>query len=142
MSKMTSRKVETRPAASPGRSTHGYSKRSSSRARISWSLHSGESLAEFALRFSQGVAREQRMELLAQHVDEPDDIRRRWAVQGDKKQSTGGLPGAARGQRPRPIPRPSERLCRLPGPSQSVEQHPPEGEGGEWGAGTRRRASG
>jgi hypothetical protein len=51
MSKMTPRKVETRSTVSAAVATRHYSSKSSSAARLSWSLPKGDSLAEFALRF-------------------------------------------------------------------------------------------
>lgn len=51
MRKMTSRNAQTRATASAGRVTNGYSNRPRSLARSGRKLTSGESLAEFALRF-------------------------------------------------------------------------------------------
>jgi hypothetical protein len=51
MSKMTSRKLEARSTVSSGAATHRYSTKPGSPSLLSWGLPSGESLAEFALRF-------------------------------------------------------------------------------------------
>jgi len=57
MSNTTSRKLETRPVnlnrstVALGKATHRHSRKSASHPRLSWSLPSGESLAECALKF-------------------------------------------------------------------------------------------
>ena len=51
MSKMTSRKLETRCTVSPGAAAHRYPRKPGSPSALSWGLPPGESLAEFALRF-------------------------------------------------------------------------------------------
>jgi hypothetical protein len=51
MSKMTSPNAETRSTAGLDKASHGYSGRPNSVAGLSWSLPSGEGLAEFAWRF-------------------------------------------------------------------------------------------
>ena len=50
MSNTTSRKLETRSTVAPGKAAHWHSRRPASLPRLSWSLPSGESLAEFALK--------------------------------------------------------------------------------------------
>ena len=51
MSKMSSRKSETRTSGTPRKVILRSSSRRAPLARSSWKLASGESLAEFALRF-------------------------------------------------------------------------------------------
>jgi hypothetical protein len=50
MSKMTSRKLETRSTVSSDKATRRYSRKPAA-PRLTWGLPAGESLAEFALRF-------------------------------------------------------------------------------------------
>jgi hypothetical protein len=51
MSNTTSRKVKTRSIAVSGKAIHRHSRTSASLPQLSWSLPSGESLAECALKF-------------------------------------------------------------------------------------------